>query len=127
MRSNYEIAIDLYKFYFDQTIKANIFFIGITGGVLSFVLAQIQNNHESIVIYALLVPLIFNIGMVWVLFNGISQSKHLQSEIKRLERDIEGAAPVHADILVNLIRFSLAVYILLVLGLIFAFFKYTDF
>lgn len=68
-----EIWIDLYKFYFDLTLKANAIFYGIAGAVASFVL-----DKNPVLLFALLFPAILGFILAIVSLYGSAQFNPLQ-------------------------------------------------
>ena len=56
----FELNVDLYKFYLDMAIKINVFYYAITGGILSY---YFQHSTNGIAKYALLLPVLFSLGL----------------------------------------------------------------
>ena len=63
----YNLNIDLYKFYLDIALKVNAFFYVITGGILTFYFA---NSNERLIQYSLLLPIILSIAFGGVFIYG---------------------------------------------------------
>jgi len=61
----YQICIDLYKFYVDITVKILIWYYGITGAILSFYFSERNTGHIGR--WALLLPCAMSIALA-VLF-----------------------------------------------------------
>lgn len=60
--------IEMYKFHLDIAIKAGLFVFGITGAIISYLLA---NLDQSIALLSLAVPLLLNGGFMMIFFLGI--------------------------------------------------------
>lgn len=63
----YELHIDLYKFYLDIALKANVFFYVITGGILTFYFAH---SSERLIKYSLLLPIVLSMALGGVFIHG---------------------------------------------------------
>src|SRR5689334_6427872 len=63
----YNLHIDLYKYYFDLIIKTNTFFYAITGSILTFYFANLSNEFMK---YSLLLPIIMSIGLAGAFIYG---------------------------------------------------------
>jgi hypothetical protein len=60
----YKLHIDLYKFYMDIALKANLFFYAISGGILTYCLGKYKD--VNLIKYSLLLPILMSI-----VFGGI--------------------------------------------------------
>jgi hypothetical protein len=58
----YELSINTYLKYLDFVLKLNLFYYGITGALVSFYFAKSNNN--TLIEYALILPIIFSIGII---------------------------------------------------------------
>jgi hypothetical protein len=56
----YNLYVDLYKFYIDLVLKANAFFYLITGGIVTYFLT---NAKEPQIKYALILPILMSISL----------------------------------------------------------------
>jgi hypothetical protein len=63
----YNLHVDLYKFYLDISLKLNVFFYLITGGILTFYFA---NSSEPLIRYSLLLPIILSVAFGGVFIYG---------------------------------------------------------
>jgi hypothetical protein len=55
---DYALSADIYKFYVDILLKFNIFYYGITGGIVSYCLSQ---HQIAILRWALVLPLLMSV------------------------------------------------------------------
>lgn len=67
--NRYEMHIDLYKKYLDVVLKANFFYYGITGAILSFYFSQ--NGNAGLIEYSLIMPILFGVGFVVIFTFGV--------------------------------------------------------
>jgi hypothetical protein len=63
----YNLHVDLYKFYLDIALKLNVFFYLVTGGILTFYFA---NSNERLIRYSLLLPIILSVAFGGVFIYG---------------------------------------------------------
>src|ERR1022692_4462331 len=90
----YNLYVDLYKFYMEVVLKLNIFFYAITGGILTFYLA-----HPGIALirYALLLPALMSLAFSGVFFYGARLLRPVRHDLFRI-RDalkLETAPDIH--------------------------------
>jgi hypothetical protein len=93
----YEYLGDLYKFYLDLLIKAVVAFFAIVGGVLTLVLANV--NEKPIVVVALVVPFVMSVLMALAAWKARPKVKELRIGINRLGRSLDVAVEPHVEIL----------------------------
>lgn len=61
----YALHVDLYKFYFDLTIKINVFYYAITGAILSY---YFQHGGDRVARFSLVLPVAISFalgGLFW--------------------------------------------------------------
>jgi hypothetical protein len=74
----YSLHIDLYKFYLELALKANLFFYGITGAIVSFYFA---NAHDNLIKYALLLPVVMSLAFAGLFFYGSTLLRYVREDI----------------------------------------------
>jgi len=74
----YNLQIELYKYYLDLAIKANSFFYLITGGILSFYFA---NASFPLIKYSLLLPVLMSVAFGGIFLYGSFLVGVVRSEI----------------------------------------------
>src|SRR6185436_12214741 len=74
----YNLQIELYKYYLDLSIKANSFFYFITGSILAFYFA---NSTLPLIKYSLLLPMIMSVAFGGIFFYGSFLIGVVRSEI----------------------------------------------
>lgn len=90
----YNMLVDLYKFYLEITLKANLFFYVITGGILTFYFSHMGTPLISL---SLVLPIILSLGLAGIFLYGASLVGYIREEIFRI-RDLlrlEAAPDVH--------------------------------
>ncbi len=73
----YALYVDLYKFYFEIAIKYNVFYYGITGGLLSYYFS----HPTGPVKYALALPLVLSLGAGLVLVFGAQSLSIMRDDL----------------------------------------------
>ena len=63
----YELLVELYKFYMKLTIKINLFYYGITGAILSF---YFTHPNTPVVVYAIGLPILMSVVLAGIFFYG---------------------------------------------------------
>ena len=63
----YNLLVDIYKYYLDMTLRVNLFFYGITGAILTFYFA---NTNIDLIQYSLLLPIAMSLGFGGLFFYG---------------------------------------------------------
>jgi hypothetical protein len=82
----YNLHVDLYKFYLDIALKLNVFFYLITGGILTFYFA---NSSERLIRYSLLLPIILSIGFGGVFIYGSILMSVAREDLFRIRDRLE--------------------------------------
>ena len=117
--------LDLWKFYLDLIIRANIFFTAIASGVLAYVIADVV--YISISRFALLPVFVLTVGFLIISYFGIFQSAELASSLIKLANESRIHQPVHAYLLRNAMILTAVLYLLICIGIILIFFFYDNF
>lgn len=81
----YEHNTELYKFYFDLFIKINLFYYGITGGIITF---YFTHRTIEVVKYSLLLPILVSLAFAILFWIGASMIKIIGHDIRRLSNDL---------------------------------------
>jgi hypothetical protein len=93
----YEQLVGFYRFYLELAVKTSTAFWLITGGVLTLVLANSDQDH---VIWALSIPIVMSIGLISALLKGRPMAIELSDSIRDLSIELRVRQRVHAEILV---------------------------
>jgi hypothetical protein len=99
----YEVQIDLYKYYMDMCLKVNAFFYVIAGGILSF---YFLNYTRPFVRYSLLLPILISFVLGGVFFYGASKWERVVRMIREGVNGLELVKAPDIQILYILLRVS---------------------
>lgn len=108
----YNQHTDLYKFYLSLALKANIFYYGITGAILSYYLA-----HTNIgpIKYSLLLPIILSISMGLIFLYGAFLMKFPRKEMFNIRDELGlDTAPDFNILSIFLIIFGIVLFLVAV-------------
>ena len=111
----YSLHVDLYKFYFDVSLKGNIFFYAITGGILAFYFAH---SSEHLIKYSLLVPIIMSITFSGICAYGSKLMKIVRKDIFQIRDRLGLATSPDANALIWLLRVFAALFFVVAIGII---------
>lgn len=111
--------VDLWKFYLELVVKTNLFFAGISGGMIAYIFNQ--TTDSNLLTYSLIVPLILGVGLFAICVLGIFQSIELANSMKSLAKRISVEQPVHSSLLIFTVCLSSIFYALSSLGIIILF------
>lgn len=82
----YELHIELYKYYLDMGLKANLFFYFITGGILGIYL---QNPARRMMKFSLLLPVLVSLAFGGVFIHGAFLWMRISDVIKEIRRELK--------------------------------------
>lgn len=78
--------VDLYKFYWDLSLKLFMFFVGASGAVSAYV---IKNQEVSYMGISLVIPISFCIFGAWLIHRSMPGFKLMREEVQRLADELE--------------------------------------
>jgi hypothetical protein len=81
----YQLSIDLYKFYFDIVIKSVIGYYAVTGGILSFYFTRSQ---PSVARWALLLPCLVSFALAWLFHWGAGLWEIVRNDAYRIADEL---------------------------------------
>jgi hypothetical protein len=82
----YELHIELYKYYLDLGLKANLFFYFITGGILGIYL---QNPARRLMKFSLLLPILISLAFGGVFIHGAILWVRISDVIREIRRELK--------------------------------------
>jgi len=110
----YNLHVDLYKFYLDFILKFNTFFFLITGGLLTYYLA---NTSKELLRFSLLLPMLMSLGFSAMCFYGAHLLKVTREEVFQI-RDRLGLESAPDLIVLSVMLYGFGVlFIIVVLAL----------
>jgi hypothetical protein len=109
----YQLNVDLYKFYVETVVKLNVYFYAITGALASFYFA-----HPDILLlrYSLLLPLIMSIALCGLFLVGAYLARVPRDEQFQLRDALELQAAPDIGVLILLLYASAFVMLLVAAG-----------
>jgi hypothetical protein len=78
MWRQYELNVNLFKFYFDIVVKFNIFYYAITGAILSY---YFTHADDPLIKYSLLLPVVMSFAFSYLYLWGIPLLENVRYEI----------------------------------------------
>jgi len=115
----YQMHIDLYKHYLELTLKFNVFFYAVTGGILSFYFAT--KDPGALIRYSLLFPMIMSAGFGGIFFYAAYLIAPVRAELFKIRDALGLATAPDYQILAILLRLSAALLGVVVVALIILF------
>jgi hypothetical protein len=112
----YNVHVDLYKFYLDIGLKANAFFYAITGGILSFYLAH---SKEPLMKFALILPVAMSLVLAALFFYGASRLGVTRKDEERLLKELELGVAVEINLLTHFLRGSAVILLLVAAAIVY--------
>jgi hypothetical protein len=116
----YNVHVDLYKYYLDMGLKANTFFYAITGGILSFYLAHAQ---DSLMKYALVLPIVMSAALGVFFLYGANLLKLTRTDEERLLKELKLGVAVEVNVLIYFLRGSAVILLLIAIVIIYLFLR----
>lgn len=86
MWKEYELHIELYKYYLDLGLKANLFFYFITGGILGIYL---NNPASRLMKFSLLLPILISLAFGGVFIHGAFLWMRVSVVIREIRRELK--------------------------------------
>ena len=110
----YSLQIELYKYYLDLVLKANVFFYLVTGTILSFYFA---NFSDPIVRYSLILPIVMSLGLAFVFFYGAKLMRFVREDIFQLRDQLGLSTAPDVEILTLSLRVYSLIFVLVAIAL----------
>ena len=109
----YDKEIDLYKYYLEIAVKGALFVFGITGALTSY---YFTHSDEPWLVYALLLPIILNLGFVILFYYSINEARMMANE-HRSTCNTLGITPFNMTPLPSLCAILAIMYLIVAIGL----------
>src|SRR4051794_40109586 len=81
----YELHVELYKFYLELVLKANTFFFAITGAILSYYFTHLAFPRIRL---ALVLPLVMNVALAGIFLYGVVLLRPVRNEMFRIRDEL---------------------------------------
>jgi len=114
--NQYTKLIDLYKFYLDIVLKANILYYAITGGILTFIFSA--KGQNEFVILSLLLPIGMGILLTYIFRKGYILYGEIEKAIIILKEQLCLVAVPKTVILIYALRSSVILFLMTTIGMI---------
>jgi hypothetical protein len=112
---HYSKLIDIYKFYLDITLKANILYYAITGGILTFIFSG--KGTDKFVILSLLLPIGMGLSLSYIFLKGYILYSDIIKEIEELKKKLGLDAVPNTVILRHALLSSIILFLVAVVGM----------
>jgi hypothetical protein len=107
LTEDYGRLIEMYKFYVDTALKANAFYYAITGGIVTYFLA---NSQIPIIRYSLLLPLILTFILAALSWRGAAMCGVLRRAIFDIADRLNLDVVPETDSLIIFLRMSTLIF-----------------
>ena len=115
----YALHLDLYKFHMDATVKYNIFYFAITGGVVSYVFST-SEQQEGVVKWALLLPIFLSICFMSALIYATFLVQPRKAELENIKDQLKINTVPNMTLLQVITALLSLVHAIVIIGLIIA-------
>ncbi|ABW32539.1 hypothetical protein [Acaryochloris marina] len=112
----YEIYIDIFKFYLDTTWKVVTWFYAITGAILVYYFDHADNNNPYLR-YSLVLPALLSIGFFIIFGKGAQKNKKLNEWLDYIRSELGIPGRPHTEILLIFLEQSRNLFAAVFLGL----------
>lgn len=96
---DFEMSVELHKFYVDFVVKLNLFYYAVTGAILSF---HFSKGSPDVSILALLLPILLSLALGGFFLYSARLGMHLRSNIKNRASELELKVYPEGIVLVSL-------------------------
>jgi hypothetical protein len=112
----YGVFVDLFKFYLDTALKANIWFYSITGAILTY---YFKNASDPLLKYSLVLPIVLGSGFgVMCLLSSI-QANDTRKKLSYIRDQLKLPGMPHIQILFYFLIFAGILFILVAAAIYF--------
>jgi len=100
----YATYVDLFKFYLDTALKANIWFYSITGAILTYYFKEESARPDSPVTtpldHALVLPMVLGIGLGVIFLFGSTQANDMRNKLNYIRDELKLPGMPHVHVLI---------------------------
>ena len=99
----YGVFVDLFKFYLDTALKANIWFYSITGAILTY---YFKNAADPLLKYSLVLPMVLGLGFGIMGLFGSIQANDTRKKLLYIRGELKLPGMPHVQVLVYFLIFA---------------------
>lgn len=96
---DFELSVELHKFYVDFAVKLSLFYYAVTGGILSF---HFSKESPAVSVLALLLPILLSLALGIFFLFAARLGMNLRANIKDRARELELKVYPEGVVLVSL-------------------------
>jgi len=112
----YGVFVDLFKFYLDTTMKANIWFYSITGAILTY---YFKNTGDPLLKYSLVLPIVLGLGFGIMCLFGSTQANDTRKKLIYIRDQLKLPGMPHVQVLVYFLIFAGILFIVVAAAIYF--------
>jgi len=109
----YSQTVELYKFYMDLTVKFNVFYYAVTGGILTF---YFGNPGIENIKYALILPIIMSLAFAGFFIYGGYLMRYLRTDVFEIRDALSLKVAPDVGVLAHLLYIFAVVFIVVAAG-----------
>ena len=118
----YGVFVDLFKFYLDTALKANIWFYSITGAILTY---YFKNAGDQLLKYSLVLPMVLGLGFGIIGLLGSVQANDTRKKLSYIRDQLKLPGMPHVQVLVYFLIFAGILFIVVATAIYFFVFRGT--
>ena len=119
----YQLHVDLYKYYLEMVIKFNVFYYAVTGAILSFYFSQ---KEVSLIRYSLLFPILLSIAFGGFFLYGSTLLEVVRQEVFDIRDKLQLDTAPEMKVLTILLRITAVLFLFVAACLLVLFFVRTN-
>ena len=112
----YGVFVDLFKFYLDTTLKANIWFYSITGAILTY---YFKNSGDPLLKYSLVLPMVLGLGFGIICLLGSIEANDTRKKLSYIRDELKLPGMPHVQVLVYFLIFAGILFIVVAAAIYF--------
>lgn len=111
----YATYVDLFKFYLDTALKANLWFYSITGAILTYYFAvknarpdspNVLNAAASPLEHTLVLPMVLGVGLGIIFLVGSTQANDMRNKLRYIRDELKLPGMPHVQVLIYFLALS---------------------
>jgi hypothetical protein len=113
----YNVYVDLFKFYVDTTLKATTWFYAITGAILTYYFAN-ADTSLFLLRFSLILPLLLSLGLCAIFALGVTQMQELDHNLNYIRKELRLPGKPHVNVLTWFLRLGTILFFFVSTGLL---------